>query len=87
MTPAPLQVWDVAGVRIKLWPSRPEVTLGRGDVPARTQRWLPPYVELLYLLVPSFDDPAALLAVIDALAAAGLALEEQLVDYHSGVLL
>lgn len=83
---APLETWDVAGVRIKLWPSRPAMQV-KGDSVKRTQRWLPPHVTITYLLAPRFEEPAALLAVIDAIAAAGIALEAQLDEYHSGVLL
>lgn len=83
------EVWsrECGGVRVQVIPSRPEVKVGKGDEMMRTQRWLPPHVSVTYLAAPMFEEPAAVLALIDVLAAAGIELQEQLANYHSGVLL
>ncbi len=84
---ADVQQWEAAGVRVELVPSRPRVRLGKDDRPVRTQAWDPPHLALSYVGAPCFEDPRAVLAVIDVLATAGLALQEALADYTPGVLL
>lgn len=79
--------WSVAGLKIDLYAERVHCRVTKSGTVERTQRWLPPHLTVSTLSALQVGDPETVLAVIDAFAEAGRALQDELAAHTSGTLL